>query len=65
METTKNISAKYCLNCCASERCKLDEAKRIKLPEVEDKKGCDKVKSTKIEYQLCLTFAIYVDFKSV
>ena len=46
-------------------RCKLNGAQRIKLPETDDKKGRDKVKFTKTEYQLRLPFVIYVDFESV
>ena len=40
-------------------------AQRIKLPEADDKKECNKVKPTKTEYQLYLPFVIYADFKSV
>ena len=47
------------------ERCKLHGAQRIKLPEADDKKERNKVKSTKTEYQLRLPFVIYTDFKSV
>ena len=47
------------------ERCKLHRAKRIKLPEAGNKKGCDKVKSTKSEYQLRLFFVVYADFESI
>ena len=43
------------------ERCKLQGAQRTKLPEAGDKKGRDKVKFTKTEYQLRLTFVIYAD----
>ena len=38
---------------------------RIKLPESDDKRGRDKVKFTKTEYQLRLPFVNYTDFKSV
>ena len=47
------------------ERCKIHGAQRIKLPETDDKKGRDKVKFTKTEYQLHLPFVIYADFDSV
>ena len=47
------------------ERCKLHGAQRIKFPEADDKKGHEKVKLTKTEYQLRLPFAIYVDLESV
>ena len=47
------------------ERCKLHGAQRIKLPEVDGKKERNKVKPTKTEYQLRLSFIIYADFKSV
>ena len=47
------------------ERWKLHGAQRIKLLEAGDKKGSDKVKFTKTEYQLRLPFVIYVDLKSV
>ena len=46
------------------ERCKLHRAQRIKL-QAGDKKGREKVKFTKTEYQLHLPFVIYADFKSV
>ena len=46
------------------ERCKLHETQTIKLPESDDKKGYNKVNSTKTEYQLRLPFVIYADFKS-
>ena len=62
----------YCLHSCTSEdvlkkhleRCKLHRVQRIKLPEAEDKMGRDKVKFTKADYQLRLSFVIYADFKS-
>ena len=44
---------------------KLHRAQRIKLLKADDKKGRDKVKLTKTDYQLCLPFVIYVDFESV
>ena len=47
------------------ERCKLQGAQRIKLPEVDDKKEHSKVKPTKTEYQLRLPIVIYANFKSV
>ena len=47
------------------ERCKLRGQQRIKLAEPDDKKGHDKVKFTKTEYQLRLPFVIYADFESV
>ena len=37
----------------------------MKLPEADDKKGHDKVKFTKTEYQLRLPFAIYANYESV
>ena len=46
-------------------RFKLHRAQKIKRPEADDKKGCDKVKFTKTEYQLRLPFVIYTDFGSV
>ena len=46
------------------ERCKLHRAQRIKL-QAGDKRGREKVKFTKTEYQLHLPFVIYADFKSV
>ena len=46
-------------------RCKLHRAQRIKLQEADDKKGRDKVKFTKTEYQLYLTFVIYANLESV
>ena len=68
----KEYFCQYCFNDCISEevlknhlgRCKLHGAQRIKLPEADDKKGCDKVKFTKTEYQLRLNFIIYIDFES-
>ena len=47
------------------ERCNLHWAQRIKLLELDDMKERNKVKPTKTEYQLCLLFVIYADFKSV
>ena len=47
------------------ERCKLHGAQKIKFPEADNKKGHEKVKLTKTEYQLRLPFAIYADFESV
>ena len=47
------------------ERCKLHRAQRVKLPEADNKKGREKVKFTKTEYQLRLPFAMYTDFKSI
>ena len=69
----KHYFCQYWLHGCTSEevlknhlgKCKLHGAQRIKLPEADDKKGCDKVKFTKTEYQLRLTFVIYEDFESV
>ena len=70
---SKHYFCQYCLHGCTSEevlrhhleRCKLHEAQRIELTEADDKKGRDKVKFTKTEYQLLLTFVIYTDFESV
>ena len=69
----KKYFCQYCLHSCISEevlknhleKCKLHKAQRIKLLEADDKKGCDKIKFTKIQYQLRLPFVIYVDFKSI
>ena len=47
------------------ERFKLHGEQRIKLPKADNKKGHRKDKFTKTEYQLCLSFVIYVDFKIV
>ena len=66
----KEYFCQYCLHGCISEevlknhlgRCKLHGAQRIKLPEADDKKGRDKVKFTKTEYQLRLPLVIYTDF---
>ena len=63
----------YCLHGCKTkeildrhvERCKMHDAQRVKLPEKNDKKGRDKVKFTKTEYQLRLPFVIYADFESI
>ena len=46
------------------KRCKLHRVQRIKLPKADDRKGPDKIKFTKTEYQLRLPFVIYVDFDS-
>ena len=62
----KHHFCQYFLHGCTSEevlknhleRCKLHGAQRIKLSEVDDKKGRDEVKFTKTEYQLCLPFFI-------
>ena len=69
----KKYFCQYCLHGCTSEevlknhlrRCKLHGAQRIKLPEVDDKRGRDKIKFTKTEYQLRLTFVIHADFESI
>ena len=45
------------------ERCKLHGPQRIKLPEADNMKECNK--TAKTEYQLRLPFVIYADFKSV
>ena len=45
--------------------CISEAAQRIKLPKADDKKGHDKVKFTKTEYQLRLPFVIFTDFESV
>ena len=47
------------------ESCQLHGAKRVKLPEKNDVKGCDKIKFTKTEYQLRLPFVMYADFESI
>ena len=47
------------------ERCKLHRAQRIKLPEADKKKGLNKIKFTKTENQLGLSFIIYAHFGSV
>ena len=62
----KKSVCQYCLHGCTSKevlknhlgRCKLHGAQRIKLPEADDKKGYEKVKFTKAEYQLHLPFVI-------
>ena len=72
-DNNKRYFCQYCLHGCTSEeilknhlrRCKLHGAQRIKLPEDDDKKTCDKVKFTKTEYQLHLPFVIYKDFETV
>ena len=69
----KKYFCQYCLCGCTSEevlenhlgKCKLYRAQRIKLPEADHRKGSDKVKFTKTEYQLRLPFVIYVDFESI
>ena len=69
----KKYFCQYCLHGCTIEevlknhleRCKLHKAQRIKLPEARDKKGSDKVKFVKTEYQLPLPIVIYADFESV
>ena len=69
----KKYFCQYFLHGCTSEkvlknylgRCKLHKAQRIKLPEADNKKGRDKVKFPKTEYQLRLPFVIYADFESV
>ena len=58
----KHYFCQYYLHGCTSEkvlknylgRCKLHGAQRIKLPEADNKKGHDKVKFVKTEYQLRL-----------
>ena len=73
MTTTKYISVNTVLHGSISEkilknhlgRCKLHWAEKIKLPEVDNKKGRDKIRFTKTEYQLRLPFAIYANFESV
>ena len=47
------------------ERCKLYGAQRIKLLEAGDKKGCDKEKLKKTEFQLRLPLVIYAEFERV
>ena len=72
-DNNKKYFCQYCLHGCTSEellknhweRCKLFGVQRIKLPEAGNKKRHEKVKLTKIEYQLCLPFVIYADFESV
>ena len=69
----KTYFCQYCLHGCTDEevlknhlgRCKIHGAQIIKFSEADYKKGCDKVKFTKTEYQLRLTFFIYIDFESV
>ena len=69
----KHYLCQYCFYACNSEevlknhleKCKLHGAERIKFPEPDDKKGRDKVKFTKTEYQLRLPFLIYADFENV
>ena len=66
-DNNKRYFCQYFLHGCISdeilknhlERYKLHAAQRIKLPEADDKKGCDKVEFTKTEYQLRLPFAIH------
>ena len=72
-DNNKRYFCQYCLHGSISEeilknhlgRYKLHAAQRMKLPEADDKKGRDKVKFTKTEYQLRLPFVIYTDWKSV
>ena len=72
-DKNKKYLCQYCLHGCTSEeelknhieRCKLQRAERIKLPEIGDKNGSDKVKSAKTEYELHLPLVIYADFESV
>ena len=72
-DNNKKYFCQYCLHGCTSEevlknhweRCKLFGVQRIKLPEAGNKKRHEKVRLTKIEYQLCLPFVIYADFESV
>ena len=62
----KKYYCQYCLHGCSSEevmknhleRCKLHRVQRIKLPEADDKKGRNKIKFTKTEYQLRLPVVI-------
>ena len=69
----KKNFCQYCLHGCTGEevlknnleRCKLHREQRIKLPETDDKKGRDKIKFIKTEYQLRLPFVIYADFESL
>ena len=69
----KTDFCQYCLHGCTSEevlrnhleRYKLHGAQKIKLPEAGNKKGHEKVKFTKTEYQLHSPFVIYTDFRSV
>ena len=70
---SKHYFCQYCLHGCTSKvvlknhlgRCKLHGPQRIKLPEADGKKGRDKVKFAKTEYQLRLPFVIYADFEIV
>ena len=72
-DNNKRYFCQYCLHGCISEevsknyfgRFKLYEARRIKLPEADDKKGRGKGKFTKTKYQLRIPFVIYADFESV
>ena len=58
----------YCLHSCISEevlknnleRCKLHRLQRIKLPEADDKMGRGKVKFTKADCKLRLSFVLHV-----
>ena len=69
----KTYFCQYCLHGCTSEevlknhleRCKLQGAQRIKLLEAGKIKGHNKIKFTKAEYQLRLSFVIYENFVSV
>ena len=72
-DNNKRYFCEYCLDARTSEevlknhmkRCKLPWVQRIKLPEVSNKKGGNKVKFTKTKYQLPLHFVISADFESV
>ena len=46
------------------EKFKLHWVQRVKLPQARDKKGRDKFKFTKTEYQLRLPFVIYTDLEN-
>ena len=67
-DKNKKYLCQYCLHGCTSEeelknhieRCKLQRAERIKLPEIGDKNGSDKVKSAKTEYELHLPLVIFL-----
>ena len=69
----KKHFCQYCLHGCTNteilknylERFKLHGTQRKKLPEVDGKKGHDKVKFTKTKFQLRLSFVIYADLESV
>ena len=72
-DNNKRYFCQYCLHGCISEevlkndlgRRKLHGPQRIKLPEVDNKKGRDKAKFKKTYYQPRLPFVIYTDFESV